>query len=136
MSGRPFIGLEDERGGRATEGNGRRRWCSIMVVEATVSGGDRPRRWGVTRRCSGRFRSGRGSVRRRGTCAHEATVAAARPGEDDDRRGPRDGKRGWGGLVRPKVKDKWQVAMAAQWEGKGEWADRGGRRGRPRLGQN
>jgi hypothetical protein len=98
-----------------------------MVVEAAVSGGDQSGRWGVMRGCSGHFESGRGSVRRRGTCAREATVAAARPGEDDDRRG---------GLVRPKVEAQWQVAMAAQWEGKGEWADQGGRRGGPRLGQN
>jgi hypothetical protein len=27
---RPFIGSEGERGGRASEGNGRRRWCAIM----------------------------------------------------------------------------------------------------------
>jgi hypothetical protein len=32
MSGRPFIGLEGERGGLATEGNERRWWCAIMVV--------------------------------------------------------------------------------------------------------
>jgi hypothetical protein len=27
---RPFIGSEGEQGGRASEGNGRWRWCSIM----------------------------------------------------------------------------------------------------------
>jgi hypothetical protein len=26
----PFIGSEGERGGRVSEGNGRRRWCAIM----------------------------------------------------------------------------------------------------------
>jgi hypothetical protein len=40
MSGRPFIGLEGERGGRAEE-NGWRRWRAIMMVEAAVQGGDR-----------------------------------------------------------------------------------------------
>jgi hypothetical protein len=29
-SPRPFKGSEGERGGRASEGNGRRRWCTIM----------------------------------------------------------------------------------------------------------
>jgi hypothetical protein len=27
---RPFKGSEVERGGKASEGNGRRRWCAIM----------------------------------------------------------------------------------------------------------
>jgi hypothetical protein len=50
MSGWPFIGLERELGGRVMEGNGRWRWCAMMVVEAAVSGGDRPGRWwGVVR---------------------------------------------------------------------------------------
>jgi hypothetical protein len=40
MSGRPIIGLEGERGGRAEE-NGWRRWRAIMMVEAAVQGGDR-----------------------------------------------------------------------------------------------
>jgi hypothetical protein len=49
MPGHPFIGLEGEQGGRAMEGNGRRQWCAIMVVEAAVLGGDRLGRWGVMR---------------------------------------------------------------------------------------
>jgi hypothetical protein len=50
MSGCPFIGSEGERGGWASEGNGWCRWCTIMVVEAAVSGGDRPGwSWGVMR---------------------------------------------------------------------------------------
>jgi hypothetical protein len=40
MPGRPFIGSEWEQGAQASEGNGRWRWCTVMVVEATVSGGD------------------------------------------------------------------------------------------------
>jgi hypothetical protein len=50
MLGHLFIGLEGERGGRASEGNERRWWCTIMVVEAFVSIGDRPGWWwGVMR---------------------------------------------------------------------------------------
>jgi hypothetical protein len=41
MSWCPFIGSEGERGGRASEMNGRRRWCTIMVMKAAVSEGDR-----------------------------------------------------------------------------------------------
>jgi hypothetical protein len=40
---------------------------------------------------------------------------------------------GWPG--RPKAETQWRVVAVAQWEGKGEWADRGGRRGGPRLGR-
>jgi hypothetical protein len=39
----PFIGAEGEGSDRTVEGNGRRRWSAMMVVEAAVSGGDRPR---------------------------------------------------------------------------------------------
>jgi hypothetical protein len=38
----PFKGLEGDRGGQVMEGNGRQRWCAMMVVEAAVSGRDRP----------------------------------------------------------------------------------------------
>jgi hypothetical protein len=38
----PFIGAKGERDGRTMEGNGRRRWSAMMVVEAAVLGGDRP----------------------------------------------------------------------------------------------
>jgi hypothetical protein len=41
IPGRPFIGSEGERGGRASEGNGQRQWCAIMVVEVDILGGDR-----------------------------------------------------------------------------------------------
>jgi hypothetical protein len=62
MLGCPFIGLEGLWVGRATEGNEQRQWCANMVVEAAISGGDRPGwRWGVMRGgCSGHFRSRRG----------------------------------------------------------------------------
>jgi hypothetical protein len=40
MLGHPFIGSEGEQGGQASEGNWRWRWCTVMVVEATISGGD------------------------------------------------------------------------------------------------
>jgi hypothetical protein len=50
MLGHPFIGSEEDRGGWASEGNMRWRWCTIMLVEVVVSGGDRPGwRWGVMR---------------------------------------------------------------------------------------
>jgi hypothetical protein len=50
MSGCPFIGSEGEQGGRASEGNRRWQWCTIMVADAAVSGGYRPGWWwGVMR---------------------------------------------------------------------------------------
>jgi hypothetical protein len=42
---------------------------------------------------------------------------------------------GAGGLGRPKAEAQWWVAAAAQWEGKGEWAGWGGRRGGLWLGR-
>jgi hypothetical protein len=39
----PFIGAEGEGNDRTMEGNERRRWSTMMVVEATVLGGDRLR---------------------------------------------------------------------------------------------
>jgi hypothetical protein len=38
--GRPFIGSERERGGRASERNGRRRWCAILVMKVAILEGD------------------------------------------------------------------------------------------------
>jgi hypothetical protein len=38
----PFIGAEVEWDGRTVDGNGRRRWSAMMVVETAVSRGDRP----------------------------------------------------------------------------------------------
>jgi hypothetical protein len=38
----PFIGAEGEQDGQTVEGNGRRRWSAMMVVEVAVLGGDRP----------------------------------------------------------------------------------------------
>jgi hypothetical protein len=35
----PFIAAEGEGSDRAVEGNGRRRWSAMMVVEAAISGG-------------------------------------------------------------------------------------------------
>jgi hypothetical protein len=43
----------------------------------------------------------------------------------------REGGAGW--LGQPKAEASWRVV--AHWEGKGEWAGQGGRRGRPRLGR-
>jgi hypothetical protein len=43
-----------------------------------------------------------------------------------------------GGVVwlgRPRAEAQWQVAAAAQWEGKVEWTGQGGRRGGPWLGR-
>jgi hypothetical protein len=45
MPGCPFIRSKGEQGSRASEGNRWRRWCIIMVLEAAVSRGDRPRWW-------------------------------------------------------------------------------------------
>jgi hypothetical protein len=45
MPGRSFIGLEGEWGGQTMEGNGRRWWCTMMVVVVAVSGGDQLGRW-------------------------------------------------------------------------------------------
>jgi hypothetical protein len=103
--GCPFIGLEEGRGGRAMEGNGRRRWCAMMVVETVVSGGDRPGWWwGVMRGCCSRFRSGR---RGAGGGAHTHTHTRQRwwrrpfgPGRKTTGRGPRVGERGRGRLAK------------------------------------
>jgi hypothetical protein len=123
------------------EGNMRRRWCTMMVVEAAVSGGDQPGQWwGVMRGggCSDPFGSGRGSqggstrARTRGGCSgvgHSACgglpggacVSAREDGAD------------W--LGQPKAEAQWRVVVVAQWEGKGEWAGQGGRRSGPQLGQ-
>jgi hypothetical protein len=54
----PFIGAEGEQDSRTVEGNDRRRWSAMMVVEAAVSGGDLLGSDGGEW-CSGRFRSGR-----------------------------------------------------------------------------
>jgi hypothetical protein len=45
----------------------------------------------------------------------------------------REGGVGW--LDRPRAEPHWQAVSMAQWEGKGEWAGRGGRRCGPRLGR-
>jgi hypothetical protein len=102
MLGRPFIGLEGERGDGGERAAG--------VVRYNGSGGSRFRRglverWGVMRE---------GGAAR--ACAREAAVAvvASRPREEDDRRGS------WLGW--PKAEAQWRVAAVAQWEGKGEWA--------------
>jgi hypothetical protein len=44
-AGAPFYRVGGGAGGWAMKGIGRRRWCAIMVVEAAVSGGDRPGLW-------------------------------------------------------------------------------------------
>jgi hypothetical protein len=70
---------------------------------AAISGVDRPGRWGVMRGGATFVLGAEGGHREAAwMCAHEA--AAARPGEEDDRRGPRVGERGRGGwLGRPKA---------------------------------
>jgi hypothetical protein len=45
----------------------------------------------------------------------------------------REGGAGW--LGRRKAEAQWRVVVAAQWEGKGEMAGGGGRRGGPLLGR-
>jgi hypothetical protein len=134
----PFIGLEGEWGSWAMEGNGQRQWCAIMVVEAAVSRGDRPGWWGVMRGggASAILGAEGGCREVARTHTREAAVAAvaARPWEEDDRQGSSVDERGRGGwLGRPKAEAQKRVVAAAQWEGKGEWAGRGGRRGGPWL---
>jgi hypothetical protein len=65
MPGCPFKGLEGKRGCWVMEGNRRWQWCNMMVVEVTVSGGDRMGRWwGVKRGVLWQFREQMGgSVR-------------------------------------------------------------------------
>jgi hypothetical protein len=99
---RPFIGSEGERGGRASEGNGRRRWGTIMVVEATISRGDRPGWWGGDEGggCSSCYESGWGAERRQAHAREMAVVAAAVGlGRKTTARGPHVGERGR--LARP-----------------------------------
>jgi hypothetical protein len=85
MPGCPLIGSEGERGGWASERNGWRRWCAIMVMKAAILEGDQPRWWwGVMRRgCSSRYGSGSG------THAREAAVATVGPGRKTIGQGPR-----------------------------------------------
>jgi hypothetical protein len=122
--GRPFIWLEGERGG----------WATAVVCH---DGGG-----------CGRF--GRGSARAvvgsdegasgGGTHTHTRGDGGGIGCSAQGRRRPggarvsvvREGGAGW--LGRPKAEAQWRVAAVAQWEGKGEWAGRGGRRGGPRLG--
>jgi hypothetical protein len=60
-----------------------------------------------------------------------STQGGRRPGEAHV--SAREGDTGW--LGRPKAEAEWWVVAAAQWEGKGDWAGWGGRRGGPRLGR-
>jgi hypothetical protein len=74
MPGLPFIGSEGDRGGRASERNGRRRWCAIMAMKAVVSEGDQPRSdEGV---CSDHYKSGRGRGTGKRQRARESVTAA------------------------------------------------------------
>jgi hypothetical protein len=101
MSGHPFIGLEGERGGRVIEGNGRQWWYAMMVVEATVSGGDRPRWWGVRGGAPAVLgvEGGHREAMRVHKCEVVVVVAASavRLGEEDDQAGPtcRHERAGW-----------------------------------------
>jgi hypothetical protein len=94
MPGRPFIGLEGERGGWVTEGNRRRRWSAMMMVEAVISGGDRSGRWWGVKRGSAPAISGAewgsweaalgGNAR---ACEEAVVASAVQSGEEDDRVG-------------------------------------------------
>jgi hypothetical protein len=100
----PLIGAEGERDGRTVEGNDRHRWSVMMVVEATVSGGDRPGSDGGSGALAISEAEG-GGASEGGTRKCEAALAApaGRPREKDDRAG----RAGWadqrprpsGGLV-------------------------------------
>jgi hypothetical protein len=61
-----------------TEGNRRRWWCTMMVVEAAISGGDWPGRWwGVMRGPLRVFQERNGGHREAARArAREAAVAA------------------------------------------------------------
>jgi hypothetical protein len=74
----PFIGAEGEGIDRTVEGNARRQWRAMMVVEAAVLGGE-------------------GGVASGGGTAREPTAAApaGRPGEEDDR----VGRASWAGQM-------------------------------------
>jgi hypothetical protein len=96
MPGRPFIGSEGERGHRASEGNGQWRWCTIMVVEVAVSGGDRPEWWWGAIRGGARSVTGAKGLPRGGDArACEAVMAGSVGlGRKMTGRGPRVCERG------------------------------------------
>jgi hypothetical protein len=125
---------------------GNRRESAAVVVHHDGGGGGRfgrgstgrwwgVMRWGVLRP----FQEQKGGVGRRRACAHVRRGWRHRPfgpGRKMTGRGPPVGERGRvGWLGRPKVEAQWRVVAVAQWEGKGEWADRGRRRGGPRVGR-
>jgi hypothetical protein len=91
MPGGSFIGSKGERGGQSLVGHRQRWWHTIMVAEASVSGGDR---LGVVvgsdeGGCSDRYRSGRGARRWRAHAPEVATAAAAvGPGRKMTGQGP------------------------------------------------
>jgi hypothetical protein len=123
MLGHSFIGLEGERGGQVTEGNGRRWWCAIMVVEAAVSGGDRQGWWWGVMRGGALAVFGVEGRSRDAACtsAREAAVveSAVRPREEDDRGGARvsviEGRADW--LGRPKAEAQWEGKRVVGWPG-------------------
>jgi hypothetical protein len=106
----PFIGAERERDGRTVEGNNRRWWSTMMVVEAAVSGGDRSRSDGG---CGAPAISEAEGAPGSGTRAHEAAVAApaGQPREEDDRTG-------WAGRAGQRPRPCGGLAAVAQNEGK------------------
>jgi hypothetical protein len=112
MSWCPFIGLEGERGGRASEMNGGRRWCTIMVMKAAVSEGDRA---GSDEggECSGHYGSGRGRGAGRWQRTCETAAAASWLS------GRRRKMKGWG----PRVSEGEGRAGPSQLGGQGqeEW---------------
>jgi hypothetical protein len=125
----PFIGAEGKRDGRTVEGNDRRWWSAMMVVEAAVLGGDRP------------GSDGRGVVLRpfqkrkgEGRCRLRVRMRGVSGGAGRSARGGRrPGRAGWLGW--PKAEAQWRFGSGGPKEGKGEWAGWGGRRGGLRLGR-
>jgi hypothetical protein len=123
----PFIGAEGGGSNRTVEGNDGWRWSAMIVMEAAVSGGDRPRRdeGGATRAILGV--EGGGAPGGGSPLLPAAVAPGGRPREEDDRAG----RAGWAGR-RPRPR---QFGNGSLKGGKGEWAGRSGRRGRPLLGR-
>jgi hypothetical protein len=104
-SGAPLVGLEGERGRQTMEGNGRRWWCAMMVVEVAVLGGDRLGWWWGVMRGGGVLRpfweqkGGRREAVHTRACEAAVAASVVRSGRKTTGRGPRVGERGWGGLA-------------------------------------
>jgi hypothetical protein len=104
----PFIGAEGERDGRTVEGNDRRQWSAMMVVEAAVSRGD----W-LGSGAPAISEAEGGGAPACGARAPKATVAALAgwPREEDDRAG-------WAGWAGQRPRPSGGLAAMTQKEGK------------------